>query len=194
MVVLNEQRNESRIHKLVVLAAIFNGLFLLLLFLIQPVFVVLWLLLTVLVCLLLSICKPPFWQAEMERMACRWSELKQKLGGVQGDPGKPIDFCADHVLECQSRGQYPNYRINKTVFLIGRSKKCDCPLTRSDTVSSQHCRIHFCKYSQEYYIEDLRSKNGTYIGTRRLEPYTQEKLLDNAEIRIGDCCFRFVKG
>lgn len=190
---MNKQQNENRSHKLVMLWAIFNGFFLLFLLIIQPVFMVLWLLLMVLICLLLSIRKPLFWQAEMKRMANWWDRLKRWLGAEHGEKGAKIGFPADHMLECLN-GQYSNYLISKTDCLLGRSPKCDFALTHSDTVSSQHCRIHFRSYSQEYYIEDLRSKNGTYIGTRRLEPYTQEKLLDNAEIRIGDCCFRFVKG
>ena len=180
-------------HRLVILAGIFNGMILLLLLIVQPVFMVLWLLLTVLVCVILTLRRPRFWQAEIDRVRNGWHRFKVRMGTVQREPEKKIGFTPDHVLVCLKTGQYADQPITKEDFLIGRSPKSDFALHLSPTVSREHCRIIFRKYSQEYYLEDLRSKAGTYMGTRRLEPFTQEKLLDNAEITIGDCRFRFVK-
>ena len=64
---------------------------------------------------------------------------------------------------------------------------------QASTISGEHCRITYRKHSRTYYIEDLHSLNGTYLGAKRLEPNTPEKLLDNAEISIGRIRFCFVR-
>lgn len=83
------------------------------------------------------------------------------------------------------------YRIDQEKFLIGRSRAANMCLSANQAVSSKHCRIVYRKYSREYYIEDLNSTGGTYVGTRRLEPYKQEKLLPNAEITLAEHTYRF---
>lgn len=83
------------------------------------------------------------------------------------------------------------YRIDQEKFLIGRSRGANMCLSANQAVSAKHCRIVYRKYSREYYIEDLNSTGGTYVGTRRLEPYKQEKLLPNAEITLAEQTYRF---
>lgn len=83
------------------------------------------------------------------------------------------------------------YRIDRMEYLIGRSREAAMCLAKNRAVSSRHCRIVYRKYSQEYYIEDLNSTSGTYVGARRLEPYKQEKLLPNVEITLAGLTYCF---
>jgi DNA-binding response OmpR family regulator len=68
-------------------------------------------------------------------------------------------------------------------FLIGRDE--DCHLVVPDRqVSRRHARIR--RDGSEFYLEDLSSKNGTFVNGRELnEPY---HLQDGDEIQIALCC------
>ncbi len=71
------------------------------------------------------------------------------------------------------------------INLIGRSPdatiRCDAP-----GVSRQHARIVVS--SEGAMLEDLGSKNGTYL---RRERVTSARLADGDEIRIGNACLTF---
>lgn len=101
-------------------------------------------------------------------------------------------FHPEYELVFTRHGRVSRTPINKETLTIGRKKTCDLVIPDS-SVSKEHCRIVYRKYSHTYFIEDLSSGNGTYLGVRRLEPFTQEKLLENAEITISDRPYRFQK-
>lgn len=186
--------SEERNHRLFQIFTIFNVFVMLVLLVLEPVFLVLWLLLLVLGCIVFSLVKPAVWQPEMNRLRRKWAAFKKRFFSAPGnDDARKITFVPDHELVSTQAGRQERYLVDCESYLIGRSSKCNCVLKSSPTVGKEHCRIIFRKYSQEYYVEDLRSQNGTYLGTRRLEPFTQEMLLENSELTIGDCCFRFVK-
>lgn len=69
---------------------------------------------------------------------------------------------------------------------IGRSPEAD--LRIEDRFASQiHCRIY--SRGPAYYVEDLRSTNGTFLNG---EQFTGEQALTDLDvIRIGDTEFRF---
>lgn len=179
--------SEQKTHQMIVLWCVFNAVVILALLILMPVFAVLWLLLAVLAGMLYAIARPAVWQMEKERLGRVFKGIGRRLGGVQEK--QEIKGLQYDLVSLNGGMRYP---ICQETFVIGRGSKCDCRL-QDATISKEHCRILYRKYSREYYIEDLRSRNGTYLGTRRLEPFTQEKLLDNSELTIGECCFRFVK-
>jgi len=102
-------------------------------------------------------------------------------------------FHVEYQLVREYQGRMTTYPIVKEEFVIGRTKGCDMVIANDQTISRQHCRIVYRRYSHTYFLEDLHSDNGTYLGTKRLEPYTQEKLLENAMISISNRKYRFVK-
>lgn len=51
-------------------------------------------------------------------------------------------------------------------------------------ISRQHCRISHTMGN--YFVEDLRSSNGTYLNQRRLEPNQPAKLADGDILRLAD--------
>jgi hypothetical protein len=69
---------------------------------------------------------------------------------------------------------------------IGRSSEAD--LRIEDRFASQiHCRIY--SRGPTYYVEDLRSTNGTFLNG---EQFTGERALADLDVvRIGDTEFRF---
>lgn len=99
-------------------------------------------------------------------------------------------FHPEYELVFTRHGHGSRTVISKETMIIGRKKTCDLTIPDA-SISKEHCRIVYRKYSHAYFIEDLNSDNGTYLGVRRLEPFTQEKLLENAEITISDRVYRF---
>ncbi len=53
------------------------------------------------------------------------------------------------------------YQFNLPVILIGRDSQCDLCLDDA-TVSAEHARLAF--HHNQWWVEDLGSKNGTYLN------------------------------
>lgn len=74
-------------------------------------------------------------------------------------------------------------------LVIGRSSECDLPLDVA-AVSRQHAALSFC--DGVFFVEDLGSRNGTYLNNRRIEAST--KLGEGDDILICDQILRFTNG
>lgn len=71
--------------------------------------------------------------------------------------------------------------ITKSVFILGRGKEVsDVVLPNDPQVSRQHAAVIFAR--GDFYIEDLASSNGTYVGDRRVR---RGKLKSGDLIKIG---------
>lgn len=103
-----------------------------------------------------------------------------------------VSFRASYQLVYTKHGRNQKTLIDRENFVIGRSPQCDLVIP-DPIVSSQHCCIVYQKHQKTYRLMDLNSKNGTFIGTKRLEPYTQEALLDGATITIAGRTYQFVQ-
>ena len=180
--------HEQRVHRLLLLCLISCAVVMFGLLFLEPILGILWLLLIVLLCVVLSIAKPALWRAEKVKWMKMCSSIKNMFSDGQDEHTAGPAVYELVVLKPHAGKRYP---LNQKTYLIGRGSTCDCRLAGSGTLGREHCRIVYREHSKEYYIEDLRSKNGTYLGTRRLEPNTQVKLLENTEIHIGEYCLRF---
>ena len=70
--------------------------------------------------------------------------------------------------------------IKRSKLLIGRAEECDVrPL--SEEVSRRHCAV--IVGPADVWIEDLGSRNGTYVNGQRIEAKT--KLADGDMIKVG---------
>ena len=58
-------------------------------------------------------------------------------------------------------------RVYETVLTLGRSPKNDLHLPLDPMVSGKHARI--VREGRHFWLEDVGSRNGTYLGDRRLE-------------------------
>lgn len=77
------------------------------------------------------------------------------------------------------------YELSETT-LIGRSFGCDIQL-KEEEVSLTHCKI-VCE-NHRYYIQDLKSSNGTFLNGKRVQ--RKMRLKDGMEIQIANVKFVF---
>lgn len=88
------------------------------------------------------------------------------------------------IVEGNHRGQC--WDLRRAVNVIGREKGCDI-LLENGAVSRNHARI--LEHHGTYYIEDMRSRNSTFLNDKRLEGKVQ--LNDNDRIGICDMVLHF---
>jgi serine phosphatase RsbU (regulator of sigma subunit) len=70
--------------------------------------------------------------------------------------------------------------------VLGRQPDCDIVLD-AGAVSRQHARIF--RLGSDYYVEDLQSRNGTFVNGVRVEG--RQKLAENDELKVCDLLFSF---
>lgn len=59
------------------------------------------------------------------------------------------------------------FNINKPEFILGRvASKVDAVVPGNPTISSAHCKFIF--RNGEYFVQDLKSSNGSYLNSKRL--------------------------
>ena len=93
------------------------------------------------------------------------------------------------VLLYQGRHGYPDVEFYQKSCSIGSRGKADLHIPR-DTVSAYHANIEYIDKS--YYLEDLNSKNGTFVQEVPVN-YKQKTLLKPGdEIRFADVRYRFL--
>ncbi|MBQ2930620.1 MAG: FHA domain-containing protein [Clostridia bacterium] len=186
-------------HQINVVLMCFMIFVFLLLCVLQFVFALLWALLCALVIAMLARRNHPMYRVEKEIWDARVKKFKdaraRKKREADQENRYQNEFVPDRMLVGIGDHAGKKYFIDKEIFVIGTKKSCQCVLgdRQASTISGEHCRITYRKHSRTYYIEDLHSLNGTYLGAKRLEPNTPEKLLDNAEISIGHIRFCFVR-
>jgi ABC-type multidrug transport system ATPase subunit/pSer/pThr/pTyr-binding forkhead associated (FHA) protein len=89
----------------------------------------------------------------------------------------------------------PDFDLPSQIFelrpclTVGRDPSCDIVLNFPN-VSRRHCQI--VQGAQGYYIEDLKSRTGTYLNGMRIAQ--RERLKSGAEVRIGLTQFIFRDG
>lgn len=186
-------------HQINVVLMCFMVFVFLMLCVLQFVFALLWALLCALVIAMLARRNHPMYRVEKEIWDVRVKKFKdaraRKKREADQENRYQNEFVPDRMLVGIGDHAGKKYFIDKEIFVIGTKKSCQCVLgdRQASTISGEHCRITYRKHSRTYYIEDLHSLNGTYLGAKRLEPNTPEKLLDNAEISIGRIRFCFVR-
>lgn len=88
------------------------------------------------------------------------------------------------VLNGSSAGK--ELKVAFDEFVVGRSD--DCHLRpKSDAISRRHCVIRL--RDEQVFVEDLGSRNGTYLNEQRLEEETEARQGD--VLRIGKLEFTF---
>jgi serine phosphatase RsbU (regulator of sigma subunit) len=82
--------------------------------------------------------------------------------------------------------QYP---LHGQRVIMGRHPNCDLVIDQG-AVSRQHAQL--TRVADDYYLEDLNSRNGTYVNGTFLEG--RHRLLDGDRIRVCDLSFVFRSG
>lgn len=101
--------------------------------------------------------------------------------GAEGSSGK---------LLYEGAGSEQDYVLSKEVFRIGSLDEGNDAVLHSPVVSRRHARI--TKSGDAYFIEDLNSKNGTYVNGKMLAYRETQKLQRMDIITFADVVYRFV--
>ncbi|OHB85778.1 MAG: hypothetical protein A2V98_11200 [Planctomycetes bacterium RBG_16_64_12] len=88
------------------------------------------------------------------------------------------------VVEGSNSGQICELKEPNSV--LGRHPDCDVSVN-AGAVSRHHARIVL--FAGDYYLEDLHSRNGTFLNEKRVRD--RQKIDDGDRIRISDAVFTF---
>lgn len=76
--------------------------------------------------------------------------------------------------------------------IIGRSSmRSEISVSRDSSLSRSHAQIY--EQDGQVIVTDLGSKNGTHIGSHRIQPHTPTIVPDGALLRLGHVAFNVVK-
>lgn len=110
---------------------------------------------------------------------------KTRLGDVEAPPGVYLRSMGKKVIDKYSLAR--KYPLTVEPNIIGRGKKATIKIDDS-YLSLTHCRIWY--EEGEWRLEDLGSKNGTYVNDTLIE---EEVFLDSGDIiSICDLEFQFI--
>lgn len=93
------------------------------------------------------------------------------------------------VLRYEGSGPCGNLTITGEEYLIGSDRTCTGYIP-SETVSRRHAKI--TRVDDIYFVEDLNSSNGTYVGGELLNYRTKVSLHKNEVVIFADEKFRFI--
>ena len=109
------------------------------------------------------------------------SEARNKWGRAKAaKPAKPRRGAPTHVLVVEGRSQGERADLSQAPILIGRGADAAIVLD-DDYVSTRHARI--ASSGDQWFVEDLGSTNGTYIGSVRINQPTA--IAVGTRVRIG---------
>src|SRR5262249_14500434 len=75
-------------------------------------------------------------------------------------------------------------RETRDTLTIGRGPRCDLALGLDPLVSTNHARV--VREGDAFWLEDLGSRNGTYIGDQRIE--ARSVIVPGTLIVVGSTC------
>lgn len=85
------------------------------------------------------------------------------------------------TLEIFEKGKEWTIKLRDDLTAFGRESTCQVQLT-DEKLSRKHCRIE--RKKGQYVLEDLSSKNGTYVN--EIAVFPSKVLKDGDVIRLGD--------
>jgi sigma-B regulation protein RsbU (phosphoserine phosphatase) len=101
--------------------------------------------------------------------------------------GYRVNMAVLRALKGMNPGQL--FPLDSESVVLGRHPDCDVVLELG-AVSRQHARI--VRVDDDYYVEDLNSRNGTYLNDQLVSG--RQKLLEDDRVRICDMEFVFHLG
>lgn len=93
------------------------------------------------------------------------------------------------ILRYEGTGSGRDLEMTSMPYVIGSDASCEGYI-QSSTVSRKHARI--TREDDIYFIEDLNSSNGTYVGGEILNYRTKMSLEKNEIVMFADEKFRFI--
>jgi len=108
-----------------------------------------------------------------------WQEVKQQ-GELLASQKRP----AIQVSASLETGKEIRQRYSKVEVTIGRDPNCDFPIL-DEAVSAHHARISY--HHSQWWLEDLNSTNGTFIGKSKVSVPTV--LIASDQFKCGNTLF-----
>lgn len=120
------------------------------------------------------------WSPDRQFSRLPRTEARSKLGAVAETP----QYRPKTLTQCSSEGTEESSVAERTSILIGRGSHCDV-IVKDGKASREHCRLSLGEAG--YTLEDLKSRNGTYVDGARIEAPTPLRV--NQTFKIGDTVF-----
>jgi pSer/pThr/pTyr-binding forkhead associated (FHA) protein len=109
-----------------------------------------------------------------------WRDLVKQQATTQRPPAAEIKLAFGEGFPLGE------FSFQQPKITLGRAPNCDCVIDNS-TVSTQHARLSY--HHSQWWLEDLSSRNGTFLNQARIEVPTV--VIDGDEIRCGEVEFIF---
>lgn len=119
----------------------------------------------------------PFW-VQLDDWISRVKHAAQAPEAIQGEV---------RVIQYEGQKLLSRHTVPKSGLLFGRSGDCTV-VVENQSVSARHFRILKGR-TGKYFIEDLHSKNGTFLNGTRLSPGQRTELRLNDTIRVPGARF-----
>lgn len=128
----------------------------------------------------ISVIRSDMFGARVAREGSRSQERKAAKAAARTKPTKPRKGTptAVEIVEGANKGEVVS--LEGAPLLIGRGNDAAIRLD-DDYVSTRHARIG--SSGDQWYVEDLGSTNGTYVGNSRISQATAISL--GTQVRIG---------
>lgn len=138
---------------------------------------ILWIL--VLSCI--SVIRSDLFGARAARESARTNRRQERRSKpARSRPAKPKRGAPTQVLVVEGSTKGESISLEEAPLLIGRGHDAAIRLD-DDYVSTRHARIGVS--GEQWYVEDLGSTNGTYVGNSRITQATAIGL--GSQVRIG---------
>jgi pSer/pThr/pTyr-binding forkhead associated (FHA) protein len=119
-------------------------------------------------------------RVESTPRAERKAERQAQRQGQRGKPARRPRGAPTHVLVVEGANEGESASLEDAPILIGRGADAAIRLD-DDYVSTRHARI--ASSGDQWFVEDLGSTNGTYLGSHRLTQPTTVQV--GSRVRIG---------
>jgi pSer/pThr/pTyr-binding forkhead associated (FHA) protein len=108
-----------------------------------------------------------------------WRDLQQQARLLSGRTIPTLTLAAPHLNPPLS------HQVSTQEVIVGRDPGCDLLVT-NDTVSARHAKISY--HHKQWWVEDLRSTNGTYLNDEGVQ--TATVIISGDDLRLGEVEFQ----
>jgi pSer/pThr/pTyr-binding forkhead associated (FHA) protein len=128
----------------------------------------------------ISVIRSDMFGARLPRQAGGRERGDRRPKQTRSKPAKPRRGAPTQVVIVEGGNQGESVSLEQAPLVIGRGNDAAIRLD-DDYVSTRHARI--ASSGEQWFVEDLGSTNGTYVGSSRISQPTALQL--GTQIRIG---------
>ena len=128
----------------------------------------------------ISVIRSDMFGARVARQGTGRQARQERRTKSKAKPAKPRRGVPTQVVIVEGGNKGEAISLDQAPLLIGRGNDAAIRLD-DDYVSTRHARI--ASSGEQWFVEDLGSTNGTYVGTSRISQATALQL--GTQVRIG---------